>query len=555
MRRALALAGLLVGLAACPRHASEPGAQGPLAADRGVTRRAVLAARPLAVRDLSFAGPAGFRPDASFMPGEVVTCLLSVSGFVHEQGKVDLRADLKVTGPEGQVILDQPDLPLLSGKTSTPRPGTIRTAAELRISRAAPPGKLAVLVKVRDLLGGGSGSGRGELTLLGTPADPEDHLQLGDLRWAAGGETPAGGVLPAVFVLKGITTRKLASRGHQIDLAVRSWLSDAAGRVLGEHKETLFGGPLSFAPDAFPFEHAVGVPAEAAPGAYQASIEIIDRNSDTRATGRLPLRVVPAQLGIYAIHLRDASGFTRQSFLLGEQTFVRFAVFGMGRRGDRIDLAVDLAIAGPDNGLYLARQRAATSSGPASQSFARAGRFAAQLPLTLPALAPTGRYRVVLRARDQQARKDTVAEQSFIVLGSAPSPLAVLTVTGLDVRERADLPPGKGDTFVAGRDYQLDLVLGGLQPKEVRKLTYAVAVQGDLGLRSLAGAVVHERKRLFNFKGELGYKPLRLPVTATWRAPAELPPGFYDLEVSALEPGTGRASQLRRRVELVRPSR
>jgi hypothetical protein len=539
---------VLIGLAACPRRSADQ----PSTPDQG--RRAVLAVRRLTVGELSFAGPAGLRADATFMPGEVVTCFLSVAGFIHQEGRVELRADLKVTGPEGQVILDQPDLPLLSGKTSTPRPGTVRSAAELRLSRAAPPGRLALSVKVRDLLGGGSGGGRAELTLLGTPAEREDHLQLGNLRWGAGAQTPPGGVLPAVFVVRGLATRKLAASGHQLDLQVRSRISDGGGRTVAERAETLFAGQLSFAPDAFPFEEAVSVPANAAPGAYQVSIEVKDRLSGTRASDHLPLTVVPAKLGLWAIHLRDASGLTRDTYLLGEQTFVRFAVFGMSRQGGRLDLAVDLAIAGPDNGIYLAQPRAAVASGPSSEGFAKAGRFAAQLPLTLPVLAPPGRYRLVLRARDQQARKETIAEQSFVLLGSAPPALADLTITALDVRERPELAPGKGDTFVLGRDYTLELLLGGLQPRAVRKLSWAVAVEGSLQLRNLAGAVVHERKKIFSAKRELGYKPLRLPVRATWRVP-ELPPGLYDLEVSVLEPGTDRASQLRRRVELIRPSR
>jgi hypothetical protein len=505
---------------------------------------------PLAITDVTFAGPAGHRRDASFMPGEVVTCLFSVSGFTYKERRADIRADLRVTGPGAELILLEHGLEVVKGAAPSLRPGLLRTAASLPISPAAPPGRHEVTVTVRDRLGHGVGSAKGSFTLLGTPPTVEARLTLADLRWAAGGEAPAGAVSPLAFTAKHIATPRVAGQGHQLDLSVEATLLDVGGKTIATRRERPLHRQLTFAPVAYPLEYLLAVPANTAPGDYRVIVTLRDGLDGSHATGQLPLRVQPPSFGVHTLHVHDAAGLPRTGFLLGEQIFVRLAVHGLAVRDGQVDAAVDLAVAGPDGGVYLARKDAATAAGASSRAVASAGRFPVQLPLVLPLVAPTGRYRLVLRARDRLARKDSVAEQPIELRGFSPPRLSELKIDTLEVRQRPDLLPEKGDTFVAGRTYHLSLSIGGVRLREAKKLLYVADIEASLRLRDLAGQVVQERKRLFSFRRELTYRPLRLLIPARWTL-SNLPPGIYDLEVEANDLLSDRASQLKRRVEVV----
>jgi hypothetical protein len=144
-----------------------------------------------------------------------------------------------------------------------------------------------------------------------------------------------------------------------------------------------------------------------------------------------------------------------------------------------------------------------------------------------------------------------VTEHAFRLRGTAPRPLSEFKVDDLEVRDRPDLLPGKGDTFGAGRTYFVTLVLGGARLKERRRLLFSADIEASLRLRNLAGRVVEERKRLFLFQREMSYRPLRIPIAATWKVPEGLPGGLYDLEIEAVDLLEHRVSELRRRVEIV----
>jgi hypothetical protein len=505
----------------------------------------------ITVSEVSFAGAAGHRPDGNFMPGEVVTCLFTASDFTYADHQADLRVDVEVTGPEGQTVLRQPNLELVKGAAPSLRPGTLRGAAALRISAAAPPGRYAVKVTVRDNLARREGVGVGPLTFLGTPPRSEGRLTLSGLRWAAGTETLAGSVVPLAFTVQGFATRKIAGRGHEIDLRAAASVLDAPGAKAAGEERVLVHRELPFAPEAYPVELLVTVPPGLAAGEHALALRVEDRIAGRTVSGRLSLQVTPGSLGIYTVHLHDAAALPRDVFLLGEQVFVRFAVAGFRTRGGRAEVSVDLAVAGPDGGVYLARKGAAKTSGVSSETVARAGRFPVQVPLILPALAPTGAYRLVLRARDELARKEVVTEHAFRLRGTAPRPLSEFKVDDLEVRDRPDLLPGKGDTFGAGRTYFVTLVLGGARLKERRRLLFSADIEASLRLRNLAGRVVEERKRLFLFQREMSYRPLRIPIAATWKVPEGLPGGLYDLEIEAVDLLEHRVSELRRRVEIV----
>lgn len=524
----------------------------PTAAARAVEKPAPMPGPPLLVSDVSFAGAAGHRPDATFAAGETVSCLFSVSNFTYHKRKGHIEADVLVRGPGDIVVLRQPKLTLLEGEAPTARPGTIRSAANLPIPVAAPAGSYTVQLTLRDLLGRREGKGSGSFTLVGTPPKQRESLALAHVALAGDEQLPPGAVAPITFTVQGIDTRAKAGDQHQVDLAVAVELQDGSGKTVHRRpEETLVRAEYSFPPVEHPVEYQLPLPRDLAPGVYRARLTVEDRAGKRSATGQVVLKVVEPAFGIYNGHVHDAGGLSRSSFLLGEQVFVRFSVYGLRSRDGEVSAAVDLAVAGPDNGVYLARKDAAVAEGEASRAVARAGRFPVQLPLTLPLLAHRGVYRLVLRARDRLAGKETTRELKIHLRGNPPKPMTRFGIDDLVVRGRADLPPTSGDTFAAGRTYHLTAMVGGVKLEPVAKMIYRARLQGGLKLRNLKGEVVHEQNELFALERKLSYVPLRLLVSAKWQVPADLPGGLYDLQVTLLNPFNDQVSQMTRRVEII----
>jgi hypothetical protein len=441
---------------------------------------------------------------------------------------------------------------LIKGEAPTAWPGTIRTAASLKLSPGAPPGRYEVKLALEDLLGNRGGSGTGSFTLLGKPVAAVKNLTMTGLRAAGDARVPVGAVVPIAFDVKGFTTRTVKHDLHRIHLTIKATLEDEAGQAVTTRSETLLRRELTFEPTSYPLEHAVALPATLTPGPYRVALQVKDEVGGGQSNGLLRIRVTPKSFGIFNLHLHDAAGSPRNSFLLGEQVYVRLSVHGLQTdKTGQVEAAVDLAVAGP-GGVYLATKRAASTSGAASRAFARAGRYPVELPLILPALCPTGKYRVVIRARDAVAGRDTVREHTFEIHGDAPKHLKTFRADGLTVRDRPDLPATEGDTFGAGRSYHLDLRLGGLKAKPVprKRLTFWVKAKASLKLLR-AGRVVHEAKDLFQLDRQLTYRPLRVLMHAKWQVPATLPGGLYDLAVVAEDQQDDHVSQLMRRVEIV----
>lgn len=507
---------------------------------------------PLTLNAISFAGPAGHRPDRRFGRGETVTCLFTVSGFAYQEKRAHIVADVSVRGPGGELELRQPGLVLLDGQAPTAKPGSIRSAATLNITPAAPPGVHEVELTVRDLLGRRSGTGKGRFTLVGQAPPRAAGLTLLGLRAAADEKVPPGAALPLAFAVAGFKTSAARGGLRKIDLGVDVTLEDGAGQRIERRSETLVKTELPFAPQSFPVEHVSLLPSGLSPGPHRLALEVEDRVGGGRARALFRFQVDPPRFGVVNLHLHDAGRLPRGTFLLGEQVYVRFAVVGLRTSEEgELDAAVDLAIAGPDGGVYLARKAAATVSGPASRAAARAGRFPVQLPLVLPALCPVGKYRVVIRARDRLARRETVREHPFQIEGEAPKPLKDFRVDRLEVQDRPDLPPSKGDTFRAGKSYELSLLVGGAKLSEVRKMSFRYAIKADLRLKDLRGEVVVNREGLFRDARTLTHRPLRIQIPARWDLPGDLAPGLYDLEIVATDEQDDRVSQMVRRVEVV----
>jgi len=507
---------------------------------------------PLVVNAISFAGPAGHRADATFARGETVTCLFTVSRFIYQDHRADIVAEVKVRGPDDQLVLHQPDLVLLRGAAPTAKPGSIRSAATLALSPAATPGEQTVELIVRDRLGRRQGTGRGSFTLIGVPPIRARSLTLSALREAADVKLPAGSAIPLALELKGFGTAPGKGEDRRIQLDITASIEDQAGQRLSSRTELLLKTELPFTPLAYPLEYVTLLPTDLAPGPYRLALSIKDRVGHGTTQGLFRFQVVPRQFGIYNLHLHDAAGLSRRTFLLGEQLFVRLSVQGMqGSKEGEAKVEVDAAIAGPDGGVYLARKNAASIAGKASRPVAAASRFPAELPLVLPALCPVGKYRLVIRARDGVAHRDVVRELPFQIQGDAPKPMASFKVDRLEVQDRPDLPPGKGDTFGAGRSYHLTLRVGGAKLKQTKKMRFSARVKADLQLKDMTGKIVYQKPGLLHFERTLTYRPLRIAMTAKWEVPPTLRSGLYDLALIALDELDDRVSQLVRRVEIV----
>ena len=499
----------------------------------------------LKITDVSFAGPAGHRSDASFSRGEEVLCLFTVSNFTYKERKAHIRADVKVTGPGGQTIVLQPDMKLLQGKAPTLKPGIIRTAAKLLIAPAAPPGKHTVELTIRDVLGERRGEGKGTFTLVGRSPARAPKLTISTARLAGDAKVPAGSVIPLFLEVAGFTARG-ANGQHLVDLAVEARVVDAAGKVVhGMPEETLVRHSYHFTPVVHPVEYMLPLPRTVAPGKYRVVLKVTDRaHGKATAKTSLPLSVVPGAFAIFNAHVHDASNLPRRTFLLGEQIFIRLSVHGLKVTDGKISAAVDLGVLGPHGDQHMARKDAATSANPrTAMTAARVGRYPVQLPLLLPSLAPTGTYQIVLRARDLHGKKQVQRQLKIKLEGTAPKPFGRFKVDDLEVRP--------GDTFGTGRSYHLTLKVGGIKPEKVRERVYRVRVKGGLTLRDLSGKVVFQDKTLFSLQREMTYRPLRLLIPGKWTVPAKLRGGLYDLGVSVESLHDRHVTQMTRRVEIV----
>jgi hypothetical protein len=477
-----------------------------------------------------------------------------VSNFTYDEGQAHITVDLQVNGPQGELVLQQKGMELLRGKAPSLRPGTLRTAASLKITPAAPPGRYEARLSVEDRLGRRAGLGIGSFTLLGTPVARVKNLTLTGLRTAAEDRLPPGAVVPVAFELKGFGARKARPDRHELDLGIETSLEDSTGQVLEKEQGTLLRKNMLFHPPSYPFEHSVVLPPDLAPGKYRIVVKVKDRIGGGQTTGLLRLTVVPRTFGIYNLHTHDAAGLPRTTFRLGEQAYVRLSVHGLKVKGGRVKASLDMAVGGP-GGVYMAHKNARTTVGEHAKEVARAGRFPAELPLILPALTYTGKYQIVIRARDQLAGKETVREHKITLEGNAPPPLKTFKVDDLAVRDRPDLPTSKGDTFGVGRTYHLELRVGGakLDPVPGRRSTYRVKIKADLRLK-LGNRVMHQSKELFKLDKVLTHKPLRIVIPTRWQVPNNVPtmPGvLYDLEVVAEDLLDNRVSQFIRRVEVV----
>ena len=510
---------------------------------------------PLSVTQISFAGPAGHREDATYVAGETVLCLFTVSNFTYQRRKAHIEADLRVTGPNDMVVMVQPKLVLLKGDAPTVRPDTIRSAAKIPLPPPVPAGRYTVHLTLRDELANRRGTAQAFFTVMGTPAKKKAKLGLDIVSLAADERVPPGALVPVQLSVEGLAAQKEKDGGFSLELTAQATISDDKGGLVKSYaEEPVVKRSLPFAPPAYPLEYQVLLPKQVAPGRYKLSLNIHDKVGKATAVGEVAFSVIKPAFALFNAHVHDAANLPRQSFLMGEQVFVRTSVYGLTVREGAASAAVDLAVVGPDNGVYLARKNAAQTTDKTGAEVAKVGRYPVQIPLILPTLCPRGRYTLLLRARDRHTGREVTREIRIHLRGNPPKPLGRFKIDDLQVRQRADLPPLPGDTFGGGRTYHLTLSVGGMKMDKVKGSLRRATLQGGLKLRNGKGEVVHEIDDLFKLDRTFSYTPLRALIPATWEVPTDLPGGLYNLEIALVNTHDDLVSQMIRRVEIVPPA-
>lgn len=517
-----------------PAATSASTKQGESATDQGA----------LTVDDLSFAGAGGHRPDATFARGETALCLMTLTHFSYRQGQVDLTVDARAS-QGATTIIDAKDLTLLRGKAPTTKPGLLRSALQLELPAAAPPGNYRLELVVHDRLAKTTARTETEFKLAGEAPAATSRLALAVAPKHT--ITVAGAVAPLTVTLRGLVARHKAD-GYRLDAVVSSRLQGTKQQPL----LTTIQRRLPFAPSALAVEHAVITPRDLAAGRYPLSIEVEDKNTGRRAQSKALVEVAPPAFAVHNIHIHDAAHLSRSTFRFGEQIFVRFALYGFASQAGQAKLAADLAISGPEGGVYFARKDAATTSGKLASQAAAAGRFPTQIPLVLPSIAPAGSYRLVIRARDLISGKSTVGQATFVLEGATVKRLSKFQLETLEIRLRPDLPPVARATLIPGTDYYFSVRAGGAGLRKVGRAAWQSDIAADLRLRSLDGKLVYEKKGVFAIKRRFHHNPLRVVLNGKVTIPANLSTGIYTLEVRAIDEIADRVSLLSRRVILWR---
>lgn len=508
-----------------------------------------VAAKPLAVNEASFFGPGGHREQSRFARGEQIQLLVTVAGYTQQSGRISLQGSLRVTGAKGRPVLTVADISLADKPVATSEATKSRVALQFQLPAATPPGAYTLNLQIRDRAGGGAGTLQAGFTLLGDTAPAVASLDVNAARIVGDRQLPPGSVVSIAANVLGLTSTKQKEQ-QKLSYVATLNLLDAQGQVKRTQTQPV-EQMLLFTPPSVPLFRHLQLPKDLAAGAYQVKLHVLDRvNKATKETS-LPLRVAPTKFAIYNPMLLDGAGLPRREFLAGEQILARFSLQGFATRKERADLVVDLAIAGPNGGVYFAKQAAAESKGIVARQAAHAGRFPVDLPLTLPNLAAEGEYRVVLRAFDRIGKQRAVREYAFQLRGSGLSPLGQFKVDKLSLRRRADLPLSDGATLRIGQAYHVTVRVGGAKLKPVRRLTWQADLIGSIKLRAVRGGSTTKQQGVFKFNRTLNYVPIRIPLTADWAVPDHLAPGDYNLIVSVLNRATDRVSQLQRRVELI----
>lgn len=274
--------------------------------------------------------------------------------------------------------------------------------------------------------------------------------------------------------------------------------------------------------------------------------------SHKRSTQSQPTESESTALRIHPIVFFDTANQPRETFGFGEAIVIQATFTGFALTSThKADLTVDLAIAGPDGGVYLAKKNAAHLIEPIhSNTKSPTTYFLIETPLRLPEIAPSGTYRFVIKAFDRIASKESVVEKTFAIVGNAPKTLKNLTVEELLIYAPNQQKPDTSHTFTRGERYTLIAYIGGARYRSEKKHHYQTDIVGSLKLRSLTNATVDNIKEAFRLKQEFTYQPLRLLLNSTWTVPRSAKPGLYDLEITLLNRVDDRVSSLRRRIEL-----
>ena len=492
-------------------------------------------------------GVGGERPDHVFARGESLDIRCLLQGIKARDRFVHLKASLRVTGPQNLLILQRPERTLV--KQAVPKGRSthlMETALRIHLSPASPPGDYRAEVRFLDVLTGERGQADVTFRVAGPPLPPGTTFAIHRLHAPPDLDLRAGLPLFLDFEVVHPTVRKQTGTGPGWHLALdgRAEILDGSGVVRGTAKRKLLSAELPFRARQVPVRWGIPLPRDLPTGEYLLRLTAVDRLSGRTAKAEHRFKLLPGGLGLYGVRLSGAGQVPRTSFGRGEQVNVDLILAGFASPA-KVDLGVGLV--GPDQGFYLVRKHAyrlRQDPGTAEKRL--------RIPLLIPEFAPRGRWTLKLRAQDHTGRAEATRDVTFNVTGRALRPLPTLRIQHLTIRWARGGPPLPGLFLRAGRNYQLDFVVGGAHLKKEQGYYYRVSLTCTLRLRDRQGKLVATKKDACDVARRFSFQPRRLRLKTSWTLPPNVL-GLHQLEVEVLDRQSDRVSMLQRRVFVVVP--
>ena len=511
----------------------------PTASDAAATSglKAPLAVRILEVQDVTGASRHG-----TFYRGEKLRLTGAASGLDTCGPRAATYVSLVLVGPKGRVLWRKEQRVELPSRERSPR--TLRFTLTLELSPAEPTGPHRLDLRVHQPDCDAQGTATLRFQVAGPRLTRTPRLSLHGL-WASPGEDVLpGGLVPVTGWASGLAARDERPRAPagaprwRLRMAARARFLKRDGSTATEHEAWVVDDTMPFLPAAVPVR--LDLPAPRSPGDYTLEIEFRDAVSGATTRARRALRIPPAGFGVYGLHVVGPTGTVEPSYGRLEPVTARMWVWSpkpIAARGD-------VALQGPDGGLYLRRLGAFRIP---RERLARGRPVPVRIPFRIPEYAPRGRYRFHVRLTSPRAKETAERWFSFRVAGKALAPLPGLQI----LHTRIGARQGPLPILAIGRDVPFRIVVGGMKVEHEPPLSYHVSLQVNMLLRDLDGTLLLRDDHVLDFDRTYTFLPRRLVLQGSWRVP-DGHTGVLLLQIEVLDLLSRRTSLSQRKV-LVSP--
>ncbi len=178
------------------------------------------------------------------------------------------------------------------------------------------------------------------------------------------------------------------------------------------------------------------------------------------------------------------------------------------------DLVGDLAVEGPDGGIYFVKKQAfrISKTGPHRQAHASRRIL---VPMELPRYCPVGKYRLLVRLRSRDGKQSASRQVSFIIEGRPLPPLPVLAITDWSLGNGRMLLP----TLRQGQDTSIHVLVGGMHMDHSPPAGHRLDLVLNILLRDKNGHLLSKEPEAAHLSRTFTFQPRRVPLKATWRVP------------------------------------